>query len=319
MPRKKALLIGINYYGTKHQLNGCINDAMNLREYLVQDHGFSPAQSDMVILTDAPENRGTPLEPNGANMMAAFRWLVSGNNAGDSVFLSYSGHGSQVKDPDGDRESGFDDTICPLDFESHGQLDSDTLHKAIVSPMNPRTRLTVLFDCCHSGSAIELPFVYRPNSAGQVNLVDNVKQGISLATSAFNLLHGGFSATKIKDAQALIGGAQSFFASLHHQGGGPTNENGLGEENFVEDWKNEGKDIWMFSGCADNQTSADTSIAGAATGAMSYGFIKTMRENPNQSYIEVLQNTRQLLAQKYQQIPQLSVGGEYDLRQRVSF
>jgi hypothetical protein len=135
--------------------------------------------------------------------------------------------------------------------------------------MNPRTRLTVLFDCCHSGSAIELPFVYRPNSAGQVNLVDNVKQGISLATSAFNLLHGGFSATKIKDAQALIGGAQSFFASLHHQsGGGSTNENGLGEENFVEDWKNEGKDIWMFSGCADNQTSADTSIAGAATGTL---------------------------------------------------
>jgi hypothetical protein len=70
MPRKKALLIGINYYGTKHQLNGCINDAMNIREYLVRDHGFSPAQSDMVILTDAPENRGTPLEPNGANMMA---------------------------------------------------------------------------------------------------------------------------------------------------------------------------------------------------------------------------------------------------------
>lgn len=73
---------------------------------------------------------------------------------------------------------------------------------------------------------------------------------------------------------------------------------------------------------------------------MSYGFIKTMKENPNQSYVEVspiflqhilahtsrcrlttlqvLQNTRQLLAQKYQQIPQLSVGGEYDLRQRVS-
>jgi hypothetical protein len=135
--------------------------------------------------------------------------------------------------------------------------------------MNPRTRLTVLFDCCHSGSAIELPFVYRPNSAGEVNLVDNVKLGISLAASAFNLLQGGFSATKINDAKALIGGAQSFFASLHHQGGGgPTNEHGLGEETFVEDWKNEGKDIWMFSGCADNQTSADTSIAGAATGEL---------------------------------------------------
>lgn len=135
--------------------------------------------------------------------------------------------------------------------------------------MNPRARLTVLFDCCHSGSAIELPFVYRPNSAGQVNLVDNVKQGINLANAAMNLLHGGFSASKIQEARALIGGAQTFFASLHHRPDAPANQDGLGEENFVEDWKHEGKDVWMFSGCADNQTSADTSIAGAATGKLS--------------------------------------------------
>jgi hypothetical protein len=94
MPRKKALLIGINYTGSKHQLNGCINDAMNVREYLVRDRGYSPDQRDMVILTDAPENRGTPFFPTGANMLAAFKWLVSGNNPGDSLWLSYSGHGS---------------------------------------------------------------------------------------------------------------------------------------------------------------------------------------------------------------------------------
>ena len=70
MPRRKALLIGINYFGTKHQLNGCINDAMNMREYLVRDRGFSPNHHDMVIMTDAPDSRGTPFEPTGANMMA---------------------------------------------------------------------------------------------------------------------------------------------------------------------------------------------------------------------------------------------------------
>lgn len=94
MPRKKALLIGINYTGSTHQLNGCINDALNVREYLVRDHGYSPDQRDMVILTDAPENRGTPFFPGGANMLAAFNWLVSGNNPGDTLWLSYSGHGS---------------------------------------------------------------------------------------------------------------------------------------------------------------------------------------------------------------------------------
>ncbi|MCJ1302836.1 hypothetical protein MMC08_005641, partial [Hypocenomyce scalaris] len=93
MPRRKALLIGINYYNTQHELAGCINDSHNVRDYLVRDRGFSPSPQDMVLMTDAPENRGSPFEPVGANMMAAFQWLVTGNRPGDSVFLSYSGHG----------------------------------------------------------------------------------------------------------------------------------------------------------------------------------------------------------------------------------
>lgn len=57
--------------------------------------------------------------------------------------------GGQVRDPDGDRESGLDDTICPVDFESHGQITSDTLHRVLVTPLAPGVRLTVIFDCCH--------------------------------------------------------------------------------------------------------------------------------------------------------------------------
>jgi hypothetical protein len=100
-----------------------------------------------------------------------------------------------------------------------------------------------------------------------VNLVDNVKQGINLASSAINLLRGGFTASKIQDAKVLIGGAKTFFAGLQHRPEEDVNEHGLGEEHFIEPWKHEGKDVWMFSGCADNQTSADTSIAGAPTGS----------------------------------------------------
>ncbi|NEJ83398.1 hypothetical protein GR268_43810, partial [Rhizobium leguminosarum] len=39
-------------------------------------------------------------------------------------------------------------------------------------------------------------------------------------------------------------------------------------------------DVVMFSGCSDEQTSADTSIQGSRTGAMSYAFIATLRANP---------------------------------------
>lgn len=95
--RKKALLIGINYHGTSHELKGCINDAMNMRQYLVQDRGYSADPSNMVMLTDAPQNRGTSYEPTGKNMLSAFNWLVTGNHPGDSVFLSYSGHGGKPR------------------------------------------------------------------------------------------------------------------------------------------------------------------------------------------------------------------------------
>jgi hypothetical protein len=51
---------------------------------------------------------------------------------------------------------------------------------------------------------------------------------------------------KVDDAKQLLAGAHSFFHGLTHRNE-PTPE-GLGEEKFVEDWKTEGRDVWMFSG-----------------------------------------------------------------------
>lgn len=95
MPRKKALIIGINYAGTKHELSGCVNDAMNVRDFLVSERGFPPPGDDMVTLTDEPENEGTPFYPTHENILSAFKWLTSGNEAGDVLWLSYSGHGGE--------------------------------------------------------------------------------------------------------------------------------------------------------------------------------------------------------------------------------
>lgn len=51
----------------------------------------------MIIMTDEPENEGTPFYPTTANMLAAFKWLSSRNEPGDIVWLSYSGHGGRCK------------------------------------------------------------------------------------------------------------------------------------------------------------------------------------------------------------------------------
>lgn len=40
------------------------------------------------------------------------------------------------------------------------------MNTILVQPLPPGVRLTVLFDSCHSGTALDLPFVY--NSNGQI-------------------------------------------------------------------------------------------------------------------------------------------------------
>ena len=34
---KRALLVGINYYGTNNKLNGCINDVENINNFLLKN------------------------------------------------------------------------------------------------------------------------------------------------------------------------------------------------------------------------------------------------------------------------------------------
>ena len=242
----------------------------------------------MVIMAD---DRQGPFYPTGHNMLAAMQWLVSEPNT--QCFLHYSGHGGLVKDPDGDRESGFDDTIVPVDYQQQGQLDSDTLHRHLVSKLAPGSSLFVVFDCCHSGSAIELPFVYRSDADGNVNLMDNVKEGLHLMSAAKHLLQGGFTYDKVNDAKQLFAGAQAFFKSFQHQGG--EQEECLGEEHFVEDWAHEGKSVFMFSGCKDDQTSADASIGGSHVGAMSWALLETLYSNPTLSYVQVSLTCKRLL------------------------
>lgn len=152
--------------------------------------------------------------------------------------------------------------------------------------MNPEARLTILFDCCHSGSACELPYVFRPNADGNIDLMDQIKKGVGLVRAAEHLVQGGWSREKMADAKMLLGGATDFFNGLHHARGHDTDDE-LAAENFHEHWERENKDVWMFSGCRDDQTSADATISGSATGAMSWAFIGTMRENPELSYVDV--------------------------------
>jgi hypothetical protein len=279
MSRKKSLLIGINYTGSQHALRGCHADVDHVAEFLSY-RGYSSQPRDQVILRD---DRQGPYYPDSHNILAAMDWLVSEPNT--TCFLHYSGHGGQVKDPDGDRESGLDDTIVPVDFERRGQITSDTLHRHLVSRLPPTSTLFVIFDCCHSGSAIELPFVYRTDGEGNITLMEGVQAGMGLFSQASHLMQGGFDMRKLDDANQLYSGARSFFKGITHMG--EHQEAGVNEEHFQEDWVNERKTVTMFSGCRDDQTSADASISGASQGAMSWSFLQVMKSQQNPTYAQV--------------------------------
>ncbi|KAJ8086888.1 hypothetical protein PM082_005713 [Marasmius tenuissimus] len=157
--RKRALCIGINYYGSDRPLKGCINDAIHIRDYLIKHRGFR-REDIMTLRDDSPNPRKRPTRKN---MLAAMRWLVEGAQKDDSLFFHYSGHGGQTEDLDGDEIDGFDEVIFPSDYKQKGHILDDDLHTIMVKPLPPGCRLTALFDSCHSGTVLDLPYVYTPS------------------------------------------------------------------------------------------------------------------------------------------------------------
>lgn len=166
-------------------------------------------------------------------------------------FLHYSGHGGQ--EPDRNRTTGYDDTICPVDFESAGQINSTTLHQQLVSALAPGSSLFIVLDCCHSGSAVELPYVYRTDDEGKVSVMNNVKAGMNLVMEADGLLNGAYGMNSVAAAKQLLGDANNFFQGFKHHHHGP---DGLEADTSGRDWSREGKFVTMYSGCRDEETSA---------------------------------------------------------------
>jgi len=108
------------------------------------------------------------------------RWLVEGAQPGDSLFFYFSGHATQIDDQDGDEDDGKDECLCALDYRDHGVdqpptglVVDDTMHDIMVKPLQPGCRLTAVFDCCHSGTLLDLPYIY--NAQGYYHLKHSTK------------------------------------------------------------------------------------------------------------------------------------------------
>lgn len=289
--KRKALLIGINYFGTKAELKGCINDTKNVSSFLMQHYGYK--REDMVILTDDQAN--PVLQPTKQNILRAMNWLVGNAQPNDSLFLHYSGHGGQTKDLDGDEGDGFDEVIYPVDFQQRGHIVDDEVHAIVVKPLKPGVRLTAIFDSCHSGSMMDLPYIYSTKGVlKEPNLAKEAGQGLLSAVMSY--------------ARGDIGGVASSFMSFAKSAmtGDKAHEKTIRT-------KTSPADVILWSGSKDDQTSADATIASQATGAMSWAFISALKQNRDQTYLELLNSVRDVLETKYTQKPQLSCSHPLDV------
>lgn len=161
---KKALLIGINYTGTENQLNGCINDSTNLRNFLVQNKYFEA--NDITMMNDFSIG---PLYPTKTNILQQFNNLVifaaQNQNKTVEIFISYSGHGIGVKDNNGDELDGQDEALVPIDFNVSSFIVDDAIRSNLVNNLTDNVHLVFLCDSCHSGTIMDLKYLYEVTAA----------------------------------------------------------------------------------------------------------------------------------------------------------
>ncbi|XP_058086466.1 metacaspase-1-like [Magnolia sinica] len=233
--RKKAVICGISYRYSRHELKGCINDAKCMRHLLVNRFKFP--ESSIIMLT---EEETDPFRiPTKHNLRMALFWLIQGCQPGDSLVFHYSGHGSNQRNYNGDEVDGYDETLCPLDFETHGMIVDDEINATIVRPLPLGARLHAIIDACHSGTVLDLPFLCRMNRTGQYVWEDHRPRS------------GAWKGTS-------------------------------------------GGEAISFSGCDDDQTSADTSALSrvTSTGAMTFCFIQAIERGNGATYGSILNAMR---------------------------
>ena len=232
-----SLHIGLNgvsaaaYSGWDGPLAACEFDAHDMAA-IAKSKGMKPT----VLLTK---------KATRAHALTAMRSAARALKAGDLFFMSYSGHGGQVRDTNGDEPDGQDETWCLYD----GQLIDDELYFEL-SQFAAGVRILVLSDSCHSGTITrDVPQpppqgmrpkamppavaarVYREHAAFYDKLQDDVAKA---------------AGKKVVDPDAALAqvGAAAHATAL------------VGKFNPA---------VVLISGCQDNQTSMDGDHNGAFT------------------------------------------------------
>ena len=268
----KALLVGINDYKSSSDLRGCINDITNMRHVLNRYYNFEEENISLVADGRATKNR----------LRKRLEWLMSDLSDGDHIVFHFSGHGSYIKDIDGDERKRVlnddaDELIClyGMDWDDPDSyiIDDELREWANKKPEN--VSLTIVLDCCHSGTGTR-DFAIRPPASLAPTILPVEEDLVTEVRSRFmappiDIL----SRTSLDEHPSLM----TLEEDMNHM---------------------------LLAGCDDWQTSADAFIDGAYNGAFTYYLCKTIREGGhNLSYSQMmLEVHRALKFNGYSQNPQ---------------
>jgi hypothetical protein len=252
-------------------LKGCVNDVTNVRDVLLKYFGFEV--EDIRLLVDERATKKGILE--------RLKWLVQGAKKGDRLLFHFSGHGSQVRDRDEDEvKDHLDEILCPHDMDWDDNFIVDDELKGIFAGLADGIVLEVLLDSCHSGTGTreamglrQLPEEMRYTARflqPPADILARVEDELPMR----HLLRGG----EVNSAKASQGAVPPYLA--------------------------------LFTGCRDNQTSADAMIGGKYNGAFTYYFCKHLRDVKGEiTRAEQLRRVRASLKYNdFEQVPQLEAG-----------
>jgi len=248
---KNAICIGINDYpGSQNDLHGCINDARAWKSML-ENKGFAVS---LVLDSDATINKIT----------TALEKLVAQAEKGHELFITYSGHGSNVRDTSGDEDDGRDETWYLYD----GNLLDDKIRE-ILSKLPAEVKLTVISDSCHSGT---------------------ITRAFLAATAKES--HGIVPPIRCK-ARYMPPEDEIEATSLASLA--------IKKQIFYPE---EGMNHVLISGCMSTEYSYDASFNGKPMGAFSHYALLVLRDNPLITYNDFYTKLRRSLpSDRYPQTP----------------
>ncbi len=263
---KRALLVGVNRYRMPGaDLRGCVNDVVNVKNTLTNVFGFP--SGDINVLTDFDATKKA--------MQAGIKELVKSGRKGDVLVFHYSGHGSNLPDDNGDEADNRDEILCPSDLDWQDPLRDDWLRETF-DTLKPGVNLTVIMDCCHSGTNTRA--VLPPDAPVLERYLPSPWDLV--ASESGRALRGKVRGTLRKSKKSARAASDILGVKIKET---------------------------LITGCRDTQTSADAMINGTYNGALSYYLVATTNAAAGRLTHRQLRDrtAKQLKSNGYDQVPQL--------------